>query len=79
MKEVQVETSRDRSKQLAQPARRKIVQITSAYNAGDGLLETSSSYPPHVVLHALCTDGSLWVIGDAEQDIWVRLPDVPQN
>jgi hypothetical protein len=62
---------------------RKIMQITSAYDAGDGLSATTS-YTPHGAVHALCDDGSVWVFATKgpppfTQPAWEKLPPVPDT
>jgi hypothetical protein len=53
---------------------RKIIQI-----AAGSLAENSGVHGPHVLLYALCNDGTVWETLDAwEGRPWVQVPPIPQ-
>ena len=52
-------------------SQRKIVQISSVFCAEGG------GYAPESFVHALCDDGSLWVISQKDEK-WERFPSIPQ-
>lgn len=55
---------------------RKIVQITTAFDSGDGYGESRSSYQPALVTTALCTDGTIWWKHHHDSP-WVQHQSIP--
>lgn len=61
---------------------RKIIQISAAFDNGDGYgMNAQPSYRPAMVLHALCDDGTVWwrVHEPGVRDLWHRAADIPQG
>jgi hypothetical protein len=57
---------------------RRVIQIATAFDSGDGGGECRSSYEPATAVIALCDDGTLWHYSLRMNGQWHPLPDIPQ-
>ncbi len=62
--------------QVGETVERKIVQVSTAFDRGDGFGENGSSYHPAMVTTALCSDGTLWWKHHHESP-WVQHQPIP--